>query len=231
MKRRGLTQFSRLYLFWTLRITFFFPPVGRWLARPSPARPGPARLGSARSYTRNPPVFPLARVISRFNGLASVPGVGINFNRSYLDRANIEKFMRTGLCLFLYLSLSLPLSRSLSSRDRLENSSPREHTMHTTRINSKKYSERNSRGGIILEEAIRVLERRKVWRRWKVGRCFRWIRFEIIFDNFVRFNSDSKRFFEWIRTKLVSNLLVSNFLTLDAGLEDARLLAASSSMK
>lgn len=63
--------------------------------------------------------------------------------------------MRTGLCLFLYLSLSLPLSRSLSSRDRLENSSPREHTMHTTRINSKKYSERNSRGGIILEEAIR----------------------------------------------------------------------------
>lgn len=108
MKRRGLTQFSRLYLFWTLRITFFFPPVGRWLARPGPARPGPARLGSARSYTRNPPVFPLARVISRFNGLASVPGVGINFNRSYLDRANIEKFMRTGLCLFLYLlSLSL----------------------------------------------------------------------------------------------------------------------------
>lgn len=59
MKRSGLTQFSRLYLFWTLRITFFFsflPPVGRWLARLGSARHGPARPGSARSYTRNPPL-------------------------------------------------------------------------------------------------------------------------------------------------------------------------------
>ena len=67
-------------------------------------------IGFARSYTHQPSsALGLARVISRFNGLA-VPGVGINFNRSYLDRANIVKFMRTGLLLALSFSLSLSLS-------------------------------------------------------------------------------------------------------------------------
>lgn len=52
MKRRGLTQFSRLYLFWTLRITFFFL-LGRWLPRLGPARPGSARRAPTRA------MFPL----------------------------------------------------------------------------------------------------------------------------------------------------------------------------
>lgn len=90
----------------------FFPPGGRWLAR----------LGALLH----------ARVISRFNGLASVPGVGINFNRSYLDRANIEKFMRTGLC------LSLSLSRSLS---RAETGSKILSSRAPTRINSGRRSD------------------------------------------------------------------------------------------
>lgn len=80
-------------------------------------------IGFARSYTHQPSsALGLARVISRFNGLA-VPGVGINFNRSYLDRANIVKFMRTGLLLALSFSLSLSLSLFLAVRRLAEKSS------------------------------------------------------------------------------------------------------------
>lgn len=50
MKRRGLTQFSRLYLFWTLRITFFFCLDDDCLGS---ARPGSARRAPTRA------MFPL----------------------------------------------------------------------------------------------------------------------------------------------------------------------------
>lgn len=70
---RGLTQFSRLHLSRTLRI-IFFSVASDWLRE--------LYTMYVRTYS--------SRVISRFNEL-TVSGVGINFYRSYLDRANTRE--------------------------------------------------------------------------------------------------------------------------------------------
>ena len=164
MKRSGLTQFSRLYLFWTFRITFFFsflPPVGRWLARLGSARHGPARPGSARSYTRNPPLG--ARNLAVSTGSRRCQASEL----ISIDRISTAPISRN-----LWGPVSLSLSLSLFSFERRlalwKFLSSQSHDAPTRCTNSKKYGEELERG----DDDSRGGDTRGVCWKGKFGRRF-----------------------------------------------------------
>lgn len=188
MKRRGLTQFSRLYLFWTLRITFFFL-LGRWLPRLGPARPGSARRAPTRA------MFPLG---------ARNLGVSTGSRRCQASELiSIDRISTAPISRNLWGPVSVSLSSSLSSRDWLENSSPR-CTMHRLGVSTRrKYGEE------LLESVGKA-------KSWPIDAFVKGFEISLLTISFVLKTNDSPN------QSLES--LVSNFsdFRLDSLLEDAR---------